>query len=311
MWNEPRLYGFFPEKKLFPESGDFRLPPGFLPSAEARPLTEADVLALSGFAAGKQNTACVPFESDEFDPCVILMKRTDAGIFVLRLRSADSMRNKEKLGRLTDLMIALVSVKRTARDAASPFFLPEEARESFCNYFGNGKEAVTAREVSLFCSTTAALQCVMPVFRGSIDSDIPIVPERDTCKFWEYYLTCLSVMLRAAKKSENRVLTVASGFESGDGHFFFSFSTGGEKNTARSLARTAEKLRERFPAGAGGFLSESGWRVETAYRAGTVTMTLHAIPHVGPTMHTPLPVTLYPEYLSSLLAFAEVIGKFM
>lgn len=318
MWNEPRLYGFFPEEELFPKSGVRRFPPGFLPSAESRPLTPEDISALSRFAEGKEQRACVSFESDEYDPCVILMKRTGKGIFVLRLRSLTEVENEERLGRLTDLLISLSSAKRTARDENAPFFLPDESRPAFCNFFGNGKDSVTAREVSLFCSTVAALQCVLPVFDGAIDNDVPLVPERETCRFWEYYLTCLSAMLHAAKKSEDRILRITSGFAPGDGHFWFSFAANAEKNTARSLARTAEKLRAQFSAADSGsgltgkrFLTESAWRVETAFRAGTVTLTFRTPPYVKPVMHTPLPVTLFPAYLSSLPAFAEIIGNLL
>lgn len=312
MWNEPQLYGFFPEEELFPKDGPFRLPPGYLPSAESRPLTPEDVLVLSRFVSKKEPDACVSFESDEFDPCVILLKRTEKnGIFVLRLRSLTEVEDRERLSRLTDLLIALSSAKQQ-KNAASPFFLPDTARAAFCRFFGNGDESVTAREVALFCSTVSELQCVLPVFEGAIDNDFPVVPDCEACRFWEHYLTCLSAMLHAAKKSEDRILRIASGFEPRDGHFWFSFAVRGDKNTARFLARTVEKIRPLLPTYRyGSFLPDSGWRVESSYRAGTVSMTLHAAPYFKPVMHTPLPVTLYPAYLSSLPAFAEIIGAFL
>lgn len=312
MWNEPRLYGFYPEEELFPESGDYRLPSGFLPSAESRPLTPEDVAALSRFAEGKEGRACVSFESDEYDPCVILLKRTEEGVFVLRLRSLSSVDDEEQLGKLTDLLISIASARRSAREEAAPFFLPDEARTAFRRFFGDGEESVTAREVSLFCSTVATLQCVLPVFDGAIDNDTPLVPKRETCRFWEYYLTCLSAMLRAAKKSENRVLRISSAFNPAEGRFFFSFSASGEKSAARSLARISERLRALFPAPASGSLAiDSGWRVETSYRAGTVVLTLCTPQSDNTAMHTPLPVTLFPAYLSSLPAFAEAIGDLL
>ena len=312
MRNEPQLYGFFQEEEIFPKSGGYRLPPGFLPSSEARPLTPEDVYALSRFAEGKEPRACVSFESDEYDPCVILLKRTESGIFALRLRSLTSVEDEDQLGKLTDLLISLASVRKSSREESSPFFLPDESRAAFCRYFGDGKESVTAREVSLFCSTVAALQCVLPVFDCAIDSDVPIVPERETCRFWEYYLTCLSAMLHAARKSDGRILRVSSAFEPRDGRFVFSLSASGDRNTSRALARTAEKLRSVFPVPDFRTLSaEPGWSVDSSALAGTVSLTLRTPSFVKPVMHTPLPVTLFPSYFSSLPAFAEIIGNML
>lgn len=311
MWNEPKLYGFFPEEEIFPENEPFRLPPGYLPSAQSRPLAPEDIEALSRFAQKQEPDACISFESDEFDPCVILMKRTPKnGLFLLRLRSLTEVEDRRRLSRLTDLLISLSASKKLAKDEA--FFLPDASREAFCRFFGDGKDAVSSREVSLFCSTVSTLQCVLPVFEGAIDNDVPVVPEWESCRFWEYYLTCLSAMLRAAKRSEDRILRIKSGFDPRDGHFFFSFAAAGEADTARMLERIVERLRPLLPTSRyGSFLPDSGWRVETAYREGAVSLTLHAAPYVKPVMHSPHPVTLFPMYFSSLPAFAEIIGEFL
>ncbi len=268
------------------------LPP-FYPSAFASGARDA----YASFRAGRLRQTFLPFLTDEFEPCVLFMRRESEGIYVLWLFSAP---DESVCRELTELAEATAIL--TAEGETDLLKRIRRAGKALRNLFREDRGCTSCDDLISFFGRVAFFRQVFPICEIADELRfLPAAPHRGD-ELWFFFLTCAGAALTCCARTEERTLRLTVTLPRKD-YFLFRFEVRAAKSAALLFSRTANYLNERG--------KDFGWTARyEMVSPSCAALSFLAVTEPEKQVNCP-PPDILPGCLNALPTVAEIFAAFL